>query len=95
MSGDSLEALHAFVHGRVQGVGFRFFVERHANRLGLVGYTRNLGDGSVEVLVEGPRPALEQMASELRRGPRMAHVDRVDASWKDASGGFEAFAIRG
>ncbi len=68
------------VFGMVQGVGFRWFVARHARTLGLTGYARNLADGSVEVVVDGPDeafPALEQL---LRRGPAHSQVDRVERS---------------
>ena len=77
-------------------MGFRFFVERRANALGLGGWVRNLGDGTtVEVLAEGSRSNLEALLAELRRGPRFASVDAVDATWRAPSGAFEAFGIRG
>jgi acylphosphatase len=86
--------LKALVYGHVQGVGFRFFVERQAVSLGIVGYTRNLRDGSVEVVAEGPRPALEALLSQLGRGPRSARVDRVVADWSEATGEFDGFSVR-
>jgi acylphosphatase len=73
------------VSGMVQGVGFRWFVARHARSLGLTGYARNLPDGRVEVVVNGPEasvPALEQL---LRTGPAYAQVDRVDRSSEPAA----------
>ena len=88
-------ALHAIVHGRVQGVGFRFFVQRRAGEKGLSGWVRNLPDGAaVEVLAEGPRSTLEALVSDLHRGPRMALVEKVDVSWREAAGAFEGFGIR-
>lgn len=66
------------VHGRVQGVGFRWFVWQAAGRLGLRGLARNLPDGSVEVVAEGPSNALEELAQALARGPATARVERVD-----------------
>ena len=66
------------VHGRVQGVGFRWFVARQAARLGVVGFARNLDDGSVEVVAQGDGSALESLAESLRRGPSMARVSRVE-----------------
>lgn len=66
------------VHGRVQGVGFRWFVARQATRLGLVGFARNLDDGSVEVVAQGEPSALESLAEALRRGPSMARVSSVE-----------------
>jgi acylphosphatase len=59
------QELHAVVHGRVQGVGFRYFVVERALSLGLRGYTRNRDDGSVEVLALGPRPVLENLLARL------------------------------
>ncbi len=59
-----------FVRGRVQGVGFRYFVERHAGELGVTGYARNLDDGRVEVYAAGPRNAVDELARMLRQGPR-------------------------
>jgi acylphosphatase len=66
------------VHGRVQGVGFRWFVWRQADRLQLGGLARNLRDGSVEVLADGPEAALIELEHALRRGPAGAHVERVE-----------------
>lgn len=66
------------VKGRVQGVGFRWFVMREAGRLGLRGYARNLADGSVEVVAAGPVAALEDLERALRTGPALARVDHVE-----------------
>jgi acylphosphatase len=66
------------VSGNVQGVGFRYFAERVASRLGLAGYVKNLPDGRVEVYAIGKAAQLDALRSELARGPRMARVDRVD-----------------
>jgi acylphosphatase len=62
----------------VQGVGFRWFVYREADRLRIGGFARNLPDGSVEVVSEGPEEALEALEAALRRGPAMARVDAVE-----------------
>jgi len=64
----------------VQGVGFRWFVARHARSLGLCGYARNLPDGRVEVVVQGPENALPDLEQLLRDGPANAKVDRVERS---------------
>lgn len=66
------------VRGRVQGVGFRYFAQREAARLGLTGYARNLDDGRVEVYAAGPEDQLSQLAGLLHRGPRWADVRGVD-----------------
>jgi acylphosphatase len=66
------------VFGMVQGVGFRWFVARHARSLGLTGYARNLPNGSVEVMVDGPEEAMPALERLLRTGPANAEVDRVE-----------------
>jgi acylphosphatase len=86
--------LRAIVHGYVQGVGFRYFVVRQANALGVTGYVRNRWDGSVEVVAEGPRSLLEALLALLRRGPSEAEVERVDFSWEAYSGQFVRFEVR-
>jgi acylphosphatase len=68
------------VSGRVQGVGFRWFVMREATRLDLAGYVRNLPDGSVEVVAQGPSAGLASLESALRHGPPAARVQAVDKS---------------
>lgn len=68
------------VSGLVQGVGFRWFVARHARSLGLVGYARNLPDGRVEVVVSGPDESLPALERLLRSGPANAQVDGVERS---------------
>ncbi len=72
-----------FVSGSVQGVGFRFFVDRTAGSLGVSGYVRNLSDGRVEVYAIGSVDQLNNLKEALRRGPRMASVDRVDEHGAD------------
>jgi len=66
------------VRGRVQGVGFRAFVQRHGRSLGLVGWVRNLPDGSVEVVAQGAPETLALLRDYLRRGPRWASVREVE-----------------
>jgi acylphosphatase len=80
-----------FLHGRVQGVGFRYFAQRAALELGLTGYVRNLDDGGVEAYASGPQEQLSRFAALLRRGPRMAEVRTVEerAAEPGAYGSFE------
>ncbi len=73
-----MPAARFVVHGSVQGVGFRWFVWKAAERLGLRGMARNLPDGSVEVMAEGSAPALTELERALGRGPAMARVERVE-----------------
>jgi len=86
--------LHAHVEGRVQGVGFRYFVEETAITLDLKGWVRNRWDGSVEVVAEGERQSLEKLLHALRRGPRSAQVSDVRTEWSPASGEFDHFRVR-
>ncbi len=85
--------VHAVVHGRVQGVGFRFFAQREASSRGISGWVRNRRDGAVEVLAEGPREVLEGYLDALRRGPSGARVDRVEAAWTEPKGTGGGFRI--
>ena len=66
------------VHGRVQGVGYRWFVARQAARFGVAGFAQNLADGTVEVVAQGDESAVQSLADALRRGPTMARVSRVE-----------------
>jgi acylphosphatase len=86
--------LHGIVLGRVQGVGFRAFVEQAAGVMGLTGWVRNRWDGSVEVLAEGPRQVLEQFAQALKSGPRMSNVETLIPTWGEATGEFSSFSVR-
>ena len=88
-----MERLHAVVRGDVQGVGFRYFVQRKAQQLGLRGWVRNNDDGSVELVAEGERDPLEHLKRAVEEGPRMARVDRVDARWSSATGTLQSFDL--
>lgn len=81
------------VTGRVQGVGYRFFVEEAARRTGLNGYVKNLPDRSVEMLVEGPQQVIEPFVDLLRIGPPAARVEHVAVEMV-AAGGVKGFSIR-
>ncbi|MCE5198645.1 MAG: acylphosphatase [Armatimonadota bacterium] len=83
--------LHAVVQGRVQGVGFRYFVMETAREFQLVGIVRNLRNGDVEVIAEGEEGALEALLVALKNGPRMARVDNVHTAWSPSTGEFTSF----
>lgn len=89
-----IEALHARVVGRVQGVGFRHFVWRQAARRGLRGWVRNEPDGAVRLVAEGRRDELEAFLEAVRRGPVAARVRTVEARWAPASGQYTDFEVR-
>ena len=80
--------------GRVQGVGFRWFVRQEASRLGLVGWVANLPDGRVESEVEGPADVVDQLASALASGPALARVERIDRSELTPGRGENSFTVR-
>ena len=89
-----MNRLRAVVRGDVQGVGFRWAVEREAARLGLAGYAENLADGSVRVEAEGDPSRLDELERFLRAGPRHAEVDAVDTERLPATGEFDGFVTR-
>lgn len=73
--------LHIIISGRVQDVGFRFFVERLAESLSLAGSAQNLSDGTVEVIAYGTKEGLERLLEACRKGPQAARVDDVRVEW--------------
>lgn len=85
--------LVAVVEGRVQGVGFRYFVSNLARELRLVGTCRNLRNGNVEVIAEGEEGAIEALLVALENGPRMSYVEKVHAAWQPATNEFTTFKI--
>jgi len=91
----SVHARRFLVRGRVQGVGFRWFVEREAYILGISGWVRNNYDGSVEVLAQGTREQLAGLHSRLREGPRAARVDAVEVVDVQPVAGLSSFQIQG
>ena len=89
-----MRQLHAVVHGRVQGVSFRYNAQREAQRLGLVGWVRNLPDGTVEAVAVGRDDHLNAFADWLQTGPSGSHVTKVDMTWAETGEAFVAFEIR-
>ena len=90
-----MERLNGVVYGDVQGVGFRYFLMREAQRLGLRGWVRNRDDGTVEFVAEGSRSDLESLKQAAAHGPSMARVERVDGQWSAAAGNLAAFDLTG
>ncbi len=89
-----LVRLHAYVYGFVQGVSFRYYTLRQAASLNVVGWVRNRYDGSVEVVAEGERTAVNKLLSYLHRGPPSAQVENVEAEWEPPTGAFQRFEVR-
>ena len=91
----AVEARRFIVRGRVQGVGFRWFVEHEAHILGIAGWVRNNSDSSVEVLAMGTRDQLAGLRSRLQQGPRAARVDHVEELEAKPVAGLSNFRIEG
>lgn len=86
--------LHARVIGRVQGVGFRYYVMRAAGDIGLRGWVRNRRDGSVEVVAEGKKEKLSELLRALQRGSISSVVTEVKEHWLENTGEFNGFSVR-
>ena len=82
------------VSGRVQGVGFRYFVVQAAEPLGITGYVRNLRDGTVEIVAEGTPMDVRALAKDILAGPRYGRVDDIIKSDAPVSGQYTGFEIR-
>ena len=86
--------VHIIVKGLVQGVGFRYYVERQAVQLSLRGYVRNLFNGDVEIETEGDRSLIEEFIKEVKIGPRSAHVKDLKIEWTEYQNKFKGFEVR-
>lgn len=91
--GEDRRRIHCRVWGRVQGVWYRASTQREARALGLAGWVRNLEDGRVELVAEGPRDAVARLEAWLRHGPPHAHVERVDVIDEALTPGGRGFEI--
>jgi acylphosphatase len=92
---EAVQARRHIVRGRVQGVGFRWFVEREAHILGIAGWVRNNADGSVEVFAQGTRDQLAGLRARLQEGPRAARVDAVEEAPAAVTKTHTTFRIEG
>jgi acylphosphatase len=88
------EQRHIRIHGKVQGVGYRFFATRVARRLGLKGWIQNMRDSSVEAVIEGEAAAIDEWIEEIREGPRYAEVTKIDQESKEFSGRLADFDVK-
>ena len=86
--------INAFVLGRVQGVGFRYFTVQNAKKLGLKGFVRNVPGEKVEVMAQGSRKKLELLIEILKKGACMGHVEDVKVEWHKETKKFEEFSIK-
>ena len=94
MLGESDVRLTAWVHGQVQGVGFRWWTRSRALELGLVGFAANKPDGRVHVVAQGPRQACETLVDLLRSGNAPGHVDKVIVDWSEPADALSGFTER-
>lgn len=85
---------HVYVSGRVQGVYFREYTRREAHKVGVTGWVRNLWDGRVEAIFEGPRQAVEHMVRWCHRGSPRAYVEHVEVHYESCTGEFTTFTVR-
>ena len=86
--------LHVVFAGTVQGVGFRYFVKKKADQMGVKGFVRNLPDGTVEVMAEGEKEVLEKFLEEIENGPPLAEVTHMAYEFSNKEGGFTSFEIQ-
>lgn len=86
--------LFVLISGKVQGVGFRNFTQMNAKQLGINGYAKNLPNGKVEVVAEGDKAQLDALVTLLKKGPRFARVDSLDADERPFTGEYKTFGIR-
>jgi len=91
---ESTSRLHLRIHGRVQGVFFRASTQEEASRLGLCGWVRNRGDGTVEVVAEGGIEAIRELEAWCQNGPPMASVSRIDSTVEEPVGMELRFDVR-
>jgi acylphosphatase len=87
-------AAEIVVEGRVQGVGYRDFAQRQAERLGLAGFVMNLNDGRVRARAEGPREVIQEFVRSLEKGPPLSRVNTVNVHWVAPTGRFAGFDVR-
>ncbi len=92
--GKMIQQLDATVHGFVQGVSFRYYTQREANRLGLVGWVANQANGTVRVVAQGPEADLNRLLQFLHRGSPLARVEQVKVDWEEPTEKFSGFQVR-
>ena len=91
---DEAKQVRALLKGRVQGVGFRYFVQREAVRLGLTGWVRNLDGGAVELVARGPEVRLRELLARIQDGPALSRVDSAVVDWQAPDSSLAGFEVR-
>lgn len=84
---------HVFIEGRVQAVSYRYWARKTAQKVNLSGWVKNLADGRVEAVFEGPKIKVSEMIKNCESGPMLAGVKHIDVSWEEATGEFKGFEI--
>jgi acylphosphatase len=84
---------HVYYGGKVQGVGFRFTAESIAHRVGVQGFVKNLPDGRVEIVCEGPKERIDSFLCEILQSPLGRHIRKTDCCWEEPTGSFTDFTI--
>ncbi|MBI3316012.1 MAG: acylphosphatase [Candidatus Omnitrophica bacterium] len=90
---ENLARAHVFYNGHVQGIGFRYTAERLALELGLVGWVKNIADGRVEIVCEGPRETLELFLKKIAESPLGPHIKKRVCEWETPTHEFGDFSI--
>ena len=94
-SGNEMVRAHVWARGRVQGVGFRAYVEYIARQIGgLTGWVRNVGYDTVEAVIEGEKDKVERLIEAIRQGPRASRVDESNVEWETPTGEFPEFGVK-
>lgn len=91
---NTLSRVEIVVNGKVQGVGFRRYVQKEAGRIDVKGFTENLEDGRVRVVAEGFRSQLDELIKRVELGPRFSEVEECNTDWQDYKHEFEEFSIK-
>jgi acylphosphatase len=89
-----MKRLHLIISGRVQGVFFRHNTNKIANKLGLTGFVRNLGNGCVEIIAEGNEEKLKELIAFCRKGPENSSIDDVKIQYEEAKNEFNTFSVK-
>ena len=91
---DEMKRVHIWVKGRVQGVGFRAFVQQNGVQIGVTGWVRNVGYDTVEAVAEGTDEQIKRFLGMIRRGPSISRVDESREEWEQVTGEFGVFGVK-
>jgi len=94
MNQDENKRIHVWVHGRVQAVGFRAFVQQNAVQIGVTGWVRNVGYDTVEAVAEGSKEQIDDFLRMVKRGPLGSRVDNSREEWEQPRGEFRSFGVK-